>query len=166
MFITNKRVILPSNIIYKKISFEVVPKFKLLGITLDSKLNFVDFVSGLSMAINKKMFAIKRIFYLSNSVRLQFFKTFILPFFDLGLSLIIYFSKYAIQKLEKTYYNCIYKLFKINILSYDTLIINSHLKKLNHMSFQHMVFQKFVFLSIQCKIWFIFTERIKRLFSL
>ena len=70
MFITNKRVVLPTNILYNTISIEVVPKFKLLGITLDSKLNFEDFVSGLYVAINKKMFAIKRIFYLSNSVRL------------------------------------------------------------------------------------------------
>ena len=53
--------------------------------------------------------------------------------------------------LKKTYYNCIYKLFKINILSYDTLIINSHLKKLNLMSFQHRVFQKLVFLAFNVK---------------
>ena len=50
MFITNKRVILPTNIIYNTISIEFGPKFKLLGISLDSKLNFVDFVSGFSMA--------------------------------------------------------------------------------------------------------------------
>ena len=94
MFITNKRVILPTNIIYNTILIEFVPK----------------------------------------------------------LSLIIYFSKYAIQKLEKTYYNYIYKLFKINTISYDTLIINSHLKKLNLMSFQHQrFFQKLVFLAFNVK---------------
>ena len=36
MFLSYKRVIVPTNIIYNKISIEVVPKFKLLGITLDS----------------------------------------------------------------------------------------------------------------------------------
>ena len=151
MFITNRRVILPTAISFNKEKIEVVSKFKLLGITLDYRLNFLDFVSGLSLVINRKMFAIKRLFYLSKAVKLQFFKTFILPFFDFGLSLIIYFSKLAIQKLEKTYYNCLYKLFKINISSHDVSIVNNDLKKLNLMTFQHRVFQKLSFLAFNLK---------------
>ena len=125
MFITNKRVVLPTDNSFNREKIEVVSKFKLLGIFLDCRLNFLDFVSGLSLVINWKMFAIKRLFYLSKSLKLQFFKTFFLRFFDFGLSIIIYFSKLAIQKLEKTYNNCLYKLFKINILSRDVSIINN-----------------------------------------
>ena len=45
---------------FNKEKIEVVSKFKLLGITLDYRLNLLDFVSGLSLVINRKMFAIKR----------------------------------------------------------------------------------------------------------
>jgi len=151
MFITNKRVQLPSFVTFNHIKLEVVPKFKLLGITIDRKLSFNDFSVGLSSAINKKHFAIKRIFYLADSVKLQFFKTFILPYFDFGLSLIIYFSKYAIHKLEKTYYNCIYKLFKINVNCFDVFGVNKKLEDLNLNSFQHRVFQKLTLFAFKIK---------------
>ena len=98
MFITNRRVILPTATSFNKENIEVVSKFLLLGITLDYRIKFLDFVSGLYFVINRKMFAIKRLFYLSKAVELQYYKTFIFPFFDFGLSLIIYFSKLAIQK--------------------------------------------------------------------
>ena len=73
MFITNRRIILPTAISFNKEKIEVVSKFKLLGITLDYRLNFLDFVSGLSLVINRKMFAIKRLFYLSKAVKLKIF---------------------------------------------------------------------------------------------
>lgn len=41
------------------------------------------------------------------------------------LHLIKYLWKFAIQKLKITYYNLIFKLFKINILKQDILIIDN-----------------------------------------
>ena len=61
------------------------------------------------------MFSIKRLFYLSSSVKIQFFKTFMVPYFDYCLSLIIYFPKSTLQKLNNCFNNCIYKLFKLKM---------------------------------------------------
>jgi hypothetical protein len=63
-------------------SVEVVNEFKLLGVILNSKLNFSNQVLNLKKAITKKLFIIKNMFHLSSAVRLQFFKSFILPYFD------------------------------------------------------------------------------------
>ena len=58
------------------------------------------------------MYSIKRLFYLATSLKIQFFKTFILPYFDYCLSLIIYFPKSTFQSLN-TFFNCCrYRLFK------------------------------------------------------
>ena len=56
----------------------------------------------MSPIINSKLFSKKRLFYLSNSVKAQFFKTLILPYFDFTLS--IYFNKSVIQRLCNKYY--------------------------------------------------------------
>jgi hypothetical protein len=89
MFITNRRVKLPKEIIvFDKIvnnkqsiiKVEVVETFKLLGVTLDNKLNFLEHCSNLKKVINRKLFSIKRFFYLATSVKIHFFKTFILPY--------------------------------------------------------------------------------------
>jgi hypothetical protein len=61
------------------------------------------------------MFSIKRLFYLNTSVKIQFFKTFLLPYFDYCLSLYIYFPKSAIQRICNIYNICLYKLFKFKI---------------------------------------------------
>ena len=57
---------------------KVVSSFKLLGVHIDSKLNFRKHVSQLRIAINKRIYSFNRLFFLSFSVKLQFFKTFIL----------------------------------------------------------------------------------------
>ena len=44
--------------------------------------------SPLKKIINRQMYNIKRLFYLATSVKIQSFKTFILPYFDNCLSLI------------------------------------------------------------------------------
>ena len=99
MFITNKRESLPSYIMVDITKIEVVSKFKLLGVTIDSKLSFVEHASLMTKSINSKLFAIKKLFNLSFDVNLLFFKTFILLFFDYCLYLIFYYSKTAICKL-------------------------------------------------------------------
>ena len=73
------------------------------------------YTSDIRITINRKLFTIKRLFYLSTSVEIQFFKTFILPYFDYCLSLLIYFPKYTIQKLRNCFNNCIYMLLKLKI---------------------------------------------------
>lgn len=55
MFITNKRVKIPEIVIFESIRIEVVTKFKLLGVTLDSKLEFGQYVSDIRKLINYRL---------------------------------------------------------------------------------------------------------------
>ena len=123
MFITNKRINkeLPTKIQVDNILVDVVTDFKLLGITIDNKLNFEKYTTQLRAIINRKLYSIKRIFYLNRAVKLQFFKTFILPYFDYCLSLFIYFPKASIQRINNAYYICLDKLFKFKMEQHDAL---------------------------------------------
>ena len=119
------------------IKVEVVETFKLLGVTLDNKLNFLEHCSNLKKVINRKLFSIKRLFYLATSVKIHFFKTFILPYFDYCLSLIIYFPKSTFQSLNNCFNLCLYRLFKfkpepINLDAEDSdeQIMNDFINKL------------------------------------
>lgn len=89
---------------------EVVKKFKLLGVMIDSCLNFNDYLIDIKKRVNKRLYSIKNIFYLSQNVKVQFFKTFILPHFDYCLSLLIYFNKKQIDSMTKFYNICLYRL--------------------------------------------------------
>ena len=139
MFVTNKRVKLPDEIsINSQISVKVVKTFKLLGVTIHNKLDFTEHCSKLKKIINRKIFSIKRLFYLATSVKIQFFKTFILPYFDYCLSLIIYFPKQTIQSLNNCFNLCLYRLFKfgpeIDYYKDDNnmeIIMNNFLNKLH-----------------------------------
>ena len=111
MFVTNRRMSLPSSVELNGVCVSVVSEFKLLGVTIDNKLNFDKHISIVCRQINSKLFSIKRIFYLSTKVKLQFFKTFILPYFDYCMSLLIYFPKAIIKKLSKCFYLYLFKLF-------------------------------------------------------
>jgi len=114
MVIRNKRIKIPDNFTFNDITIKCVNEFKLLGVTIDNKLSFDAHVSNLSRTINSKLFSIKRIFYLSSSVKIQFFKAFILPYFDYCSTLLIYCSKALIQKLANKYYLCLHKLFNFD----------------------------------------------------
>ncbi len=120
MFETNKRVSLPSSVDFTWVSASVISEYKLLGVTLANILNFSKQVSIVCRQINSKLFSIKRLFYLSTAVKLQFFKTFILPYFDYCMSLHIYYPKVAIIKLTKCFYLCLYKLFNFNFDSFQS----------------------------------------------
>jgi hypothetical protein len=80
--------------------------------TLDNKLDFSEHWSNLKKVINRQLFSIKRFFYLATTVKTHFFKTYILPYFDYCLSLIIYFPGSALQSLSNCFYCCLYRLFK------------------------------------------------------
>ena len=129
---------------------QVVESFKLLGVTIDNKLNFTKYTADIRTIINRKLFSIKRLFYLSTSVKIQFFKTFILPYFDYCLSLLIYFPKNTIQTLSNCFNNCLFLLFKFKIEPKDDLEINdddmikfnTKLQDYGLFSFQHRLMNK------------------------
>ena len=59
MIITNKRVIIPKEILNHRIPFQVVDSFRLLWVTIDRKLSFVDHVSNVFKSVNQNLFWIK-----------------------------------------------------------------------------------------------------------
>ena len=103
----------------------VADNFKLLGVLIDNKLTFKQHVTNICINVNRKLFSIKRLAYLPFLVRLQFFKTFILPIFDYCLSLICYFSKTQINRLANCYKSCLFKLFRFDFSSRDLDQINN-----------------------------------------
>ena len=142
MIITNKRLIKPEFIEFDNIKIKVVSSFKLLGVLIDDKLNFQSYVAQQCLNINRKLFSIKRIFYLSFAVKLQFFKSFILPLFDYGISLSIYYNHLTIRKLCKMYYVCLKKLLNFSFIDNNFNIksnteINLFLKNYKLFSFHH-----------------------------
>jgi hypothetical protein len=142
MYITSKRVARPKEFIVQNNKIEAVEQFKLLGVIIDNKLTFSQHVSNVRKSIFKKLYSIKRLFYLSFQVKLQFFKTFILPYFDYCISLSMYFNKSLIQKLSNLYSLCLYKLLKIKLINLTNAQVNARLKELNLMSFTSRVFYR------------------------
>ena len=64
MFLTKKRRIeYPKTVNFASNDVEVVFSFKLLGVIIDSKLNFHDQIKNLKSLVNRKLFAIKHMFY-------------------------------------------------------------------------------------------------------
>jgi hypothetical protein len=158
MFITNKRVTIPTTINIAGNVVEVVSSFKLLGVIIDNKLTFKNYVCHIKNNVNKRLFSFKRLFYLPLSVKLQFLKTFILPIFDYCLTILIYFPKYSIQKLANYYNLSIFKLISNNIMlafrvdySEDFNTWNSILESHGLNAFQHRIIYR-----LSCfihKIW-------------
>ena len=62
-FVNNKRVVFSKETIIKSVSIQLVDNFKLLGITLNNKLNFIKHSYLLKKFINRKLFSIKRLFF-------------------------------------------------------------------------------------------------------
>ena len=93
------------------------------GIIIDNKLNFKSNTAKIKRSINIRLYAIQKLFQLPLAVKIQFLKTFILPYFDYCATLCIYYSKSILQKLANSYNNCIFKL--INVKSVHDSIINS-----------------------------------------
>ena len=141
MFITKKRVIFPNELYFQNntIIIKIVSEFKLLGCTIDNKLLFSKHVTSICSSINRKLYSIHRLFYLSTDIKVQFMKTFILPYFDYCLSLAIYYSHSIIRKLAHIYHDCLSKLFNLNFSNNSAIEINSKLKKFNLFSFNHRV---------------------------
>jgi hypothetical protein len=116
MFLTKKRGLsFPSSISIDDSDIEIVSDFKLLGCTIDKDLNFQKHVSLLKQSVNRKLFSIRKIFFLPFMTKLQFFKTFILPHFDYCSTLSIYFTHTILNQIEKLFNFCIFTLFKISL---------------------------------------------------
>ena len=79
MFVTTKRTKAPLTIEIDGKQVKVVDQFKLLGVTIDNKLNFSNYASILKNSVIRKLYSIKSLFYLSFKVKLHFFKTFVAP---------------------------------------------------------------------------------------
>ena len=84
----------------------VVETFKLLGVTIDCYLRFNDHVKHIKSAVNRKLFALKKLSFLSTSVKVKFFKSFILPHFDYCSALIVFLNKKQINSIEKIFNLC------------------------------------------------------------
>jgi hypothetical protein len=139
MFITSKRIVVPDFLEIEAAKIWRVKKFKLLGVHLDDKLQFIDHAADICLSVNRRLYTIKKLFYLPYSVKIHFFKTFILPYFDYCISLTIYFHNTAIRKLCKMYYLCLFKLFGFKFLNLDCNIVNDLLFNDYIFSFHHRI---------------------------
>jgi hypothetical protein len=161
MFITNKRKItIPTFININGNIVEVVTVFKLLGVYIDNKLTFSQHVCSVKNNVNKRLFSFKRLFFLPLVVKLQFFKTFILPLFDYCSTICIYFPKYSIQKLANYYNLSIFKIVSTqHVLSFrpytssDFNTWNNILEYYGLNAFQHRTIYR-----LSCFIHKIFNE--------
>jgi len=148
MFLTKKSDFeLPSEIQIDGNLVEVVRTFKLLGVIIDDHLKFNEHIENMKKIVNRKLYSIKRIFYLANNVKLQFFKSFILPHFDYCLSLFIYFNKTLIANLEKFFNTCIYRLFNLELFK---LNLNQQLELLEEYKLFPLKIRIFYRINIFC----------------
>jgi hypothetical protein len=142
MFVTNKRIVLPKSVKIGEIDVEVVKEFKLLGVTIDNTLSFTTHVANTCKVINRKLYSIKRLFYLATSVKLQFFKSFIMPYFDYCATLYLYYPKVMLQRLSNMYFFCLFKLFKWNFHD-DVVVANKFLNDHGLFTLQHRILIRF-----------------------
>ena len=136
----------------KTIKIDTVEKFKLLGVMIDNKLNFNQHVNQQCISINRKLHAIKSLFYLPFQVKLQFFKTFILPYLDYCQTLCIYFKGESIKRMAKYYYMCLFKLFKWKFEFKSNEQINKELEKYGLMSFHNRLVYRLLTFTSKVKI--------------
>ena len=70
---------------------------------------------------------------------MQFFKSFILPYFYYCLSLSVYFPRATLQKLCTCYYAYLFRLFKFDLTNFDGTGINEFLKNYGLFAFKQRV---------------------------
>ncbi len=126
----NKQIEPPKQLELNGARVEVVSTFKLLGVTLDNKLKVDKFTSEVRNKIVQKMHSIKKLFQLSTSVKMEFFKSFMMPYFDYCSTLAIYYAKTAIQRMCNRFNLCLFKLFKMKNTVKTNEELNEHNNKL------------------------------------
>ena len=120
MFITKQHAIRPNSLVIDGFSVEVEDEYKLLGISIDHNLFFNKTVDRLKSFVNQKLYSIKKLFYLSFNIKVQFFKTYIQPHFDYCSSLAVYFNKTLVNRIERFYNICLFLLTGIPFLNHST----------------------------------------------
>ena len=115
MLLTRNQDPTPKSFSLANHELELVNDFKLLGVIINRNLDFTSHIESVKKQVNIRLFAIKKIYYLSASVKLQFLKTFVLPFFDYCLTLAVYYSRANLTQLEKLYNFSLFKLLQINL---------------------------------------------------
>ena len=70
MILTNKKIAFPKVINLLNNDVEVVEDFKLLRIMINIKLNFGKYFENLKLKVKSKLFAIKKLCFLSEKVRI------------------------------------------------------------------------------------------------
>ena len=122
---------------------EVVSEFKLLGCTIDEKLNFNKHVRNIKTNVCKKLFTIKNLFFLSFEIKVHFFKTFLLPHFDYCASLFIHYNHTQIDKINKTYNLCLYVLLGLELNHLSLEDQQEKLKPLNILPYRYRLLFRF-----------------------
>ena len=64
MFSTSKRIVLPDFLEIEDTKIFPVKKFKLLGVHLDDKLQFIDHAANICLSVNRRLYTIKKLFCL------------------------------------------------------------------------------------------------------
>ena len=95
-----------------------------------------------------KFYSIKRLFYLATFVKIHFFKTFILPYFDFCLSLIIYYLKYTFQSIS----NC-FNLFHYRFFKFKSDIHYSEMENKRETMSEFLVKFKYDLFTLQARIY-------------
>jgi Reverse transcriptase (RNA-dependent DNA polymerase) len=123
-------------------SIEVVSEFKLLGVIIDKHLSFNAHVNDVKIRVNTRLYSIKKIYFLSERVKIQFFKTFILPIFDYCSSLFVYFSKTLLCSLDNFFSVCLARLLNLDIKHLDVKDQFVLLSKFNLLPFRIRLFHR------------------------
>ena len=77
------------------------------------------------------------------SPKMQFFKSFILPYFDYCISLLIYVpQKMSLTRLCKLYYLCLFRLFKLQFIGKSEIEISNEFKQHGLMTIQRRIFYR------------------------
>ena len=109
------------NAIEFKFSFKLVISNSnlVLGITIDHNIFLIKYVDRLKSTVNQKLYSIKRLFYLSLNIKVQFIKTFIQLHFDYCSTLAIYFNKTLVNRIERFYNICLFRLTGIPFITHS-----------------------------------------------
>ena len=123
MFLHNKKsIILPERISFGSEHVEVVHSFKLLGVMIDEKLNFNDFIKTTKKSVNVKLYSFKKLYYLSKNVKSHLFKAFIQPHFDYCAALTVYLNKTQVNSIEKFHKVVLFRLLNVKLFGLNYLL--------------------------------------------
>ena len=121
----------------------MVSEFKLLGIIIDNNLSFQNYFKSLKKQVLGKLFSIKKIYFLPIDVKVQFFKTFIMPHFDYCSSIFIYANNTILNQICKLFNFCIFKLFNLKLNSLSIEEQSSLLSSFNILPLKLRIFYRF-----------------------